>query len=99
MNTKNGNLWWCQKCQKHFDLEHVCPLRVGDEVEVIDEGLAMLRCLAPGMPPNNVGRITELEGDIIMVEFPIDGTYGHSQVAPYSRSDVKKRKGSNEGSF
>ena len=65
---------------------------VGDPVEVLDQGLAMLRKLCPGMPPNHHGRVAEIDGDTIMVEFPIDGGYEeHSQVAPYPRSEVKRR--------
>lgn len=67
-------------------------LSVGDKVEVLDEGLAMLRKLCPGMPPNHHGRVAEIYGDTIMVEFPIDGGYEeHSLVAPYPRSEVKRR--------
>ena len=69
-------------------------LSVGDKVEVLDEGLAMLRRVAPDMPPNHHGRIQEIDGDTIMVEFPIDGSYeDHSQVAPYPRSEVRRRDG------
>lgn len=68
-------------------------LKVGDEVEVLDPGLAMLRQLCPGMPPNHHGRVSELEGDLVLVEFPIDGSYeGHSQCAPYPTSQVRKRE-------
>lgn len=67
-------------------------LEVGDPVEVLDEGLAILRKVAPGMPPNHHGRVSEIDGDTIMVEFPIDGSYeDHSQVAPYPVSEVRKR--------
>ena len=62
--------------------------KVGDEVEVLDEGLAMLRRLCPGMPPNHHGRIESIEGDTVVVEFPIGE---HSQSAPYPRSQVRKR--------
>lgn len=61
---------------------------VGDEVEVLDEGLAMLRRLCPGMPPNHHGRIDSIEGDTVVVEFP---SGDHSQSAPYPRSQVRKR--------
>lgn len=64
---------------------------VGDEVEVLDEGLAMLRRLCPGMPPNHHGRISEIDGATIYVEFPIDGTYEHSQTAPYDVEQIRKR--------
>lgn len=67
-------------------------LTVGDEVEVLDAGLAMLQRVAPGMPPNHHGRVQGIDGDTIVVEFPIDGSYDdHSQVAPYPRSKVKRR--------
>lgn len=67
-------------------------LKVGDDVEVLDAGLAMLRRLCPDQPPNHHGRIEAIDGDTITVEFPIDGSYdGHSQSAPYPRSEVRKR--------
>ena len=66
-------------------------LKVGDNVEVMDSGLAMLRQLCPGMPPNHHGRIKSIDGDTIMVEFPIAGSYKHSQTSPYNMSEVKKR--------
>lgn len=62
--------------------------QVGDEVEVLDEGLAMLRRLCPGMPPNHHGRIESVEGDMVTVEFP---NGDQSQSAPYPRSQVRKR--------
>lgn len=66
-------------------------LQIGDDVEVLDEGLAMLRRLCPGMPPNHHGRVQEVNGKSIMVEFPIDGSYEHSQVSPYPRDQVRRR--------
>lgn len=66
-------------------------MKVGDEVEVLDEGLAMLRRLCPGMPPNHHGRIDRIDGDTIFVEFPVDGSYGHSQCAPYPAAQVRAR--------
>jgi len=44
--------------------------QVGDTVEVLDEGLAMLRRLCPNQPPNNIGVISEFmsNGDAL-VEF------------------------------
>lgn len=65
--------------------------KVGDEVLVLDDGLALLRSVCPGMPPNHHGRVAEINGDQILVEFPIDGSYEHSQVAPYSKSEVRHR--------
>jgi len=67
-------------------------INVGDDVEVLDAGLAMLRRLCPGMPFNHHGRVEAIKGDTIMVEFPIDGSYeDHSQTSPYPRSEVRKR--------
>lgn len=67
-------------------------LKVGDEVEVIDPGLAMLRRICPEMPPNHHGRVERIDGHTVYVEFPIDGSYEeHSQTAPYSRALVKRR--------
>jgi hypothetical protein len=65
--------------------------KVGDLVEVLDEGLAMLRRLCPDQPPNHYGRVSEIKGDEIWVEFPLDGGYEQSQVAPYPTSMVRKR--------
>ena len=73
---------------------HVVVMRsfkVGDLVEVLDEGLAMLRRLCPDHPPNHHGRVSEIKGDEIWVEFPLDGGYEHSQVAPYPASMVRTR--------
>lgn len=64
---------------------------VGDLVEVLDEGLAMLRRLMPNMPPNHHGKVAEIWDDgQILVEFPLSGE-NHSQVAPYPASMVRKR--------
>lgn len=71
--------------------ESADKLKVGDDVEVLDEGLAMLRSIAPDQPPNHHGRIESIDGDTIMVEFPIDGSYEHSQLAPYPRSKIRIR--------
>ena len=59
----------------------------GDKVEVLDEGLAMLRRLCPGMPPNHHGVVEEVwhEGAEILVQFP-DG-----QSAPYPADQVRRR--------
>ena len=71
--------------------------KIGDPVEVIDEGLAILRNYAhPSAPPNNHGRVHEIwEDGTILVEFPI-GDFkkdpdAHSQVAPYEPHLVKHR--------
>jgi len=66
-------------------------LEIGDEVEVLDEGLAMLRRLCPGLPANHIGRVDSIEGDTVFVAFPIGGNYEHSQTAPYPRSKIRKR--------
>jgi hypothetical protein len=66
-------------------------LQVGDDVEVIDEGLAMLRKLCPDQPPNHHGRVDSISDDLIYVEFPIDGSYEHSHSSPYPKSKVIKR--------
>lgn len=55
------------------------------------KGLAMLRRLCPDQPPNNHGRVEAIDGDTVMVEFPLDGGYEHSQSAPYPRSAVRRR--------
>ena len=71
-------------------------LKVGDPVEVIDSGLAMLRKLGAGI--NHHGWVQELDyggtGDIL-VEFPIgdDDPDEHSQVAPYPANCVIRREG------
>ena len=69
-------------------------IRVGDDVLVLDAGLSLLRSLQPTIPPNHHGRVQSIEGETIMVEFPIDGSYKHSQVAPYPIEDVRKRNSS-----
>ena len=66
-------------------------LKCGDEVEVLDEGLAMLRRLCPDQPPNHHGRVGYFKGDVVFVEFPIDGSYEHSQCSPYPREQVRLR--------
>jgi len=66
----------------------VHAFKVGDKVEVEDEGLATLRKICPGMPPNHHGTVHEIRGDIVMVSFPVGD---HSQLAPYPRAQVKKR--------
>ncbi|HUV66381.1 MAG TPA: hypothetical protein VMW24_21005 [Sedimentisphaerales bacterium] len=67
---------------------------VGDAVEVLDPGLAQLRAIMvrfgndPG--PNNLGRVAEVLSDgELLIEFPIDGSYEHSQVAPYPMSMIR----------
>ena len=68
-------------------------LQVGDPVEVLDEGLAMLRRLCPDMPPNHHGTVSRIDGDTVYVEFPIgdDDPAKHSQVAPFPAAEVRKR--------
>lgn len=73
-------------------------LKVGDPVEVMDEGLVMLNLFAPpGAKPTNHGYVKELnygESREVLVEFPIgdDPIDKHSQVAPYPISMIRKRK-------
>lgn len=63
---------------------------IGDSVEVLCPGLAMLRDIIPGSPPNNRGKIAEIWNDgQILVEFPLSGK-DHSQVAPYPAPMVRK---------
>lgn len=65
---------------------------VGDLVEVDDPGLAMLRKLCPDQPPNHHGRVDRIDGSMIYVEFPLNGSYEYStQVAPYEAGQVSKR--------
>lgn len=66
-------------------------MKIGDKVVVADPGLAMLRALLPDQPPNNVGWVHEIQGDEILVAFPIDGEDDteHYQVAPYPKNMVK----------
>jgi hypothetical protein len=76
-------------------------LKIGDKVEVMDAGLAMLnatmeRITGKKQKPNNYGVVSEIEdgGKTILVEFPIgdDDPEEHSQVAPYPSHQVKLRK-------
>ena len=73
-------------------------LQVGDQVEVLDVGLAQLRIIMarhgndPG--PNNLGVVAEIWDDgTVLVEFPIgdDDLEEHSQVSPYPPTKVRKR--------
>lgn len=64
--------------------------KVGDRVEVLDPGLAMLRQFSPkGAKPNNIGKVSKImdKGDIL-VEFKLSGK-NHSQVAPYPENMVR----------
>jgi len=65
-------------------------MKAGDKVEVSDPGLAMLRSLMPELPPNNVGWVHKIQGDEILVAFPIgsEDSKDHYQVAPYPRRMV-----------
>ncbi len=73
---------------KHGDGE---PFKVGDLVEVLDPGLAMLRDLYPDMPPNHHGSVGEIWDDgQILVYFPLEGK-DHSQGAPYPVEMVRHR--------
>lgn len=69
---------------------------IGDAVEVLDEGLAMLReFMGHRAKPNHHGTVKRImdNGDIL-VEFPIgdDDPEEHSQVAPYPLELVRKRE-------
>jgi len=69
---------------------------IGDDVEVMDEGLLMLQKFAPaGAKPNNIGKIKEKlpDGDWL-IEFSIgdNDPEKHSQVSPYEQSKLKKLK-------
>jgi len=69
---------------------------VGDPVEVLDEGLAMLRRIMPNAPPNHHGWVHEIWDDgTILVELSIgdDNPDEHSQVAPYPPHEVRHRQG------
>ena len=69
-------------------------LKVGDNVEVLCPGLAILRSLCPDMPPNHHGTVHEIMDDGgIMVCFPIgdEDPEDHSQIAPYPPEQVRKR--------
>lgn len=72
--------------------------KVGDKVEVIDQGLAMLkatmeRITGKKQKPNNQGTVLEIwdEGKTILVDFPIgdDDPDEHSQSAPYPENAVR----------
>jgi len=64
-------------------------LSVGDKVEVLDPGLAMLRRFSGGKP-NHHGKVSEIWDDgTILVEFPLSGE-NHSQAAPYPANMVRK---------
>ena len=65
--------------------------KIGEEVEVLDTGLAMLRTFCPDISPKRYGRVKEVKGDVIYVEFPIDGSYEHSRISSYHRNYVRKR--------
>ena len=73
-------------------------LSIGDPVEVIDEGLAMMRRIMPNAMPNHHGWVHEIWDDgTIVVEFPIgdDDPNEHSQTAPYDPDKVILRNGKN----
>ncbi len=68
-------------------------LKIGDEVDVMDQGLLTLQKFAPpGAKPNNRGTIADIwEDGTIEVEFPLEGE-NHSQIAPYEPHLIKKVK-------
>ena len=85
---------WGTKAKAQKSLASANGYAVGDLVEVLDEGLAMLRRLMPNMPPNHHGKVAAIWDDgKILVEFPLSGE-NHSQVAPYPASMVRKRPNS-----
>lgn len=63
-------------------------MKVGDKVEVLDEGLATLRRLCPEMPPNHHGAVDRIleNGDLLVL---FDDT---KQVAPYPPKLVAHRE-------
>ena len=71
-------------------------LKVGDPVQVIDQGLIMLQQFAPqGAFPNNWGIVDQIKPEAVYVLFPIgdDPMDQHSQVAPYDHHEVQKLMG------
>lgn len=86
---------WMMK-RKTEEMKMDDELKIGDKVEVLDEGLLMLQKFAPeGAKPNNHGVISEIwEDGTLLIEFPIgdDDPKEHSQVAPYPREVVRKLK-------
>lgn len=65
-------------------------LSIGDKVEVLDEGLAMLRRMCPDHPPNNIGIVSAfLPSGLVEIEFPVSGE-NHTQSAPYQIGQIKK---------
>lgn len=76
--------------QEEIERLMIDKLKIGDPVEVLDDGLAMLRALMPDQPPNNLGIVAEIWDDgTVLVEFPLSGEE-HNQVAPYPRDMVRK---------
>jgi len=67
-------------------------MKIGDKVEVLDPGLAMLRRLmGKRAKANNLGVVQEImdNGDVL-VAFPIGkGDEAHSQIAPYPKHMVR----------
>ena len=61
--------------------------KVGDKVLVLDEGLAKLREICPGLPPNHHGVITEIWDNELLICF--DDT---DSAAPYPPEMVRKRE-------
>ena len=70
-------------------------LKVGDCVEVLDPGLAMLRIamsrFQSDIPPNHIGEIHEIRDDECEIYFPIgdDPFDEHSQSAIYPSNMVR----------
>lgn len=61
---------------------------VGDKIEVLDEGLAMLRRICSDQPPNHYGEVSEIwdNGNTLLILF--DDT---EQAAPYPSNLVRLR--------
>lgn len=70
--------------------QEIQQLKIGDLVEVQDEGLEMLRKICPDQPLNNIGEIKGFtpSGDV-EVWFKLSGE-NHSQASLYPRGKVKK---------
>ena len=60
--------------------------KAGDKVQVLDKGLARLRELCPGLPPNHHGEVSEIwdDGTLIIL---FDDT---ESIAPYSPELVRQ---------
>ena len=68
-------------------------LKKGQPVLVLDPGLVMLRQISGEV--NHHGWVDSIEGDTVIVLFPIgdDDPHEHGQLAPYPARMVRPRKG------